>query len=364
MASTPSSTLRPLSIVVVLLAGVIILFTMYYRSFPVPKCHPAPKPAAVQKQSVATNRPKTKKPLVLLWFWPESKKFDLKDCKNVLEMDHCELTDDRSLYSKAHAVLIHHNDIKDDLSNLPTTPRPKFQRWIWLSMDTPPNTRKIAGIEALFNLTSSYRKDADIPVRWHLTVKKNPGPDFVPPKKERVLCWIVNSNDLNTTSAERYNYYNEVIKHMKVDVFDISADNVKGENYFQTISTCKFFLSFEESNHRDYITETFYGPLAVGTVPIVLGPPRKNYEKFVPGTSFIHVKDFPDAFALAEFLLKLDDDKEAYEKYFTWHRFYTLRRHFTDEQHKFTLAVCQACRHIGFSNEYRVVRDLYKWVSQ
>ncbi|AWP21750.1 putative alpha-(1-3)-fucosyltransferase 9-like [Scophthalmus maximus] len=372
MAAPTSSVLRAILKGALVLAGIIVLLSMYYRSFPSPRCHPSPKQLTKQdnsqNESVATTpssslpgEQQADKPVVLLWFWPESKKFDFQVCKK-LNINNCRLTDDRSLYSSAHAVLIFHKAIKDDLSNLPTTPRPAFQRWIWLNMDPPSNTLKIAGIESLFNLTASFREDADIHVRWQLTAKKHMDDNFVLPEKEHLLCWIVNSSDLDTQTGEEYRYYKELIKYIKVDIFDSSSnESSRGENYFRTISSCKFFLSFENSDHKDHITETFNGPLAAGTVPIVLGPLRKNYERFVPSTSFIHVNDFPDPLALAEFLLKLDDDNEAYMKYFDWRHFYNVRRHFTEENHAFALAICQACRHIGITHEFRVVRDLYKW---
>nr|XP_046274027.1 4-galactosyl-N-acetylglucosaminide 3-alpha-L-fucosyltransferase 9-like [Scatophagus argus] len=337
--------------VVLFLAGLIVLFLMYYHSFPSLNCHPPP---------ARTRR--TDKPVLLLWFWPENKRFDLQDCKNLFNINGCHLTDDRSLYSKAQGVLVFHRAIQDDLSNLPTAPRTRFQRWIWFNMDSPNNTRKIAGIEGLFNLTLSYRADADIHVRWKLTFKNNTDKDFVLPKKERLLCWIVDSNDLDTKSGKSYDYYRELVKHIKVDVFHSSSDDsVKGENYFTTISSCKFYLSFEDSIYKDYITETFNGPLAAGTVPIVLGPPRINYEDFAPGTSFIHVNDFPDAGALAEFLLKLEKDNEAYMRFFDWRQFYTARHHLTEEKYEFAYPVCQACRHVSMTREFRVVPDLYKW---
>lgn len=345
------------------LAGIIVLFLMYYKSFPSPKCHPPPAKsgrlimlAKSPSKSVVTKQPQqTDKPLMLLWFWPENKKFDFQDCKTLFNIDSCQLTDDRSLYSRADGVLVFHRAIQDDLSNLPTSPRPRLQRWIWFNMDPPTDTRRIAGIEGLFNLTLSYRKDADIHVRWRLTLKKKTDEEFVLPKKERLLCWIGDGEEVHTKSNERYNYYRELVKHIKVDVFP------KGEDYFLTISSCKFHLSFENSIHTDYITETFNGPLAVGTVPIVLGPPRRNYEDFAPGSSFIHVSDFPDAATLAEFLLTLDKDNEAYMRYFNWRRFYTARRHVTEENREFVHAICQACHHVGLYKEFRVVPDLYKW---
>lgn len=347
-----------ISAVVVMLAGLIVLFLMFYKSsFMSPKCHPRPtNPLKLAKEAA--------KPILLLWFWPEDKKFDLQDCKMLWKIDGCHLTDDRSLYSKAQAVLLFHNAIRDDRSNLPTSPRARFQRWIWFNMDSPNNIRKIGGIEALFNLTLSYRRDADIHVRWTLMIKKNINEDFVLPKKERLLCWIVDSYDLQNKTGDKYSYYRELIKHIEVDVFYSRSNSSLKENYSQTISSCKFYLSFEDSIYRDGITEKFNEPLVAGTVPIALGPPRLDYEYFVPGSSFIHVNDFPGVAKLVEHLQTLDKDNEAYMRYFEWKRFYAVRQHPVEEKHMFAHAICQACHYISMRKEYRAIPDLYKWISQ
>ncbi|KAM3596437.1 uncharacterized protein V6R79_014400 [Siganus canaliculatus] len=176
-------------------------------------------------------------------------------------MDSCHLTDDRPLLSRAQGVLLFHKAIQDDLSNLPSTARARFQRWIWFNMDSPTNTRRIAGTQGLFNLTLSYRMDADISVRWKLILRKNTDDDFVLPDNKRLLCWIVDTRDPHTKSGEKYSYYRQLVKHIKVDVFHSSPGNLwKGDKYFQTISSCKFYLSLEDSIHRDYITEKFNGP--------------------------------------------------------------------------------------------------------
>lgn len=345
-----SGILNATMTVILIMAGFVVLFFMYYKASPTPRCYPHP-----------ANPGQLKKPLLLLWFWPNHKQFDFQDCKTLFNIDSCHLTDDRALYSKARDILIFHKAIEDDLSNLPSSPRTRLQRWIWFNMDSPSNTRKIEGIEGLFNLTLSYRKDADIHVRWKLGTGNEANGEFVLPTKERSVCWIVESIELLNKSDVGLNYYRELEKHIKVDIFDSSSEEMmNSENYFQTVSSCKFFLSFEDSIHKDYITEKFNGPLAVGTVPIVLGPPRMNYEDFAPGNSFIHVNDFPDAATLAEFIQKLDEDNEAYMRYFDWRQFYTPRRHLT-EQHQFAYAICQACRHVALHREYRVVKNLNKW---
>ena len=63
----------------------------------------------------------------------------------------------------------------------------------------------------------------------------------------------------------------------------------------------KFFLSFENSRCRYYITEKFFSnAIAIGTVPIVAGCPRHDYELVAPTDSFIHVDDFKHVEELGE----------------------------------------------------------------
>ncbi|XP_074543388.1 4-galactosyl-N-acetylglucosaminide 3-alpha-L-fucosyltransferase 9-like [Halichoeres trimaculatus] len=357
-----------------MLAAFIVLILMYYKSPPSKKCPPPIVPpgqwghkATFYKTLNLTTSPqsstealKKNKTLMLLWSWPENKRFDPQVCEAYFGFDSCQLTDDKSLYSSARGVLFFHKDIQDDLSNLPTLRRPRFQRWIWLNTDSPSNTRRIEGIQDLFNLTMSFRQDADIQAHWKVSYRTNTDEPFQLPKKERLVCWITGSDGLHTQSRESFIYYRELVKHIKVDVFYF-AEFSRSEEYFLTISTCKFYLSFEDSIHRDYITETFNGPLAAGTVPIVLGPPRLNYEDFIPGDAFIHVGDFPDASKLAEFLLKLDKDYHSYIKYFNWQRSYIARPHLIEENYEFAHVVCKACNHLSVYKEYRAIPDLYKW---
>ncbi|XP_034017352.1 alpha-(1,3)-fucosyltransferase 9-like [Thalassophryne amazonica] len=344
------------------ITGIVILFVMYFKSPPLSICHIPPAQSGQIKlhgDNKLAEQQLQYKPLMLLWFWPENKQFDFNVCKKIFKPVRCQLTDDRSLYSKAEVVVMFHRTIEENMTNLPTLARPRIQRWIWFNTDPKNNTRRIPGIERLFNLTLTYRKDGDIRVQWQLSARKSTDKDFVLPPKERFLCWIVEKKELDTGSGERNRYYRELIKHIPVDIFEPAS--LSDDHYFQTISSCKFYLSFEKSDDKDYITETFNGPLAVGTVPIVLGPPRKNYEEFFPGTSFIHVNDFSDAKTLADFISRMVDNDETYMRYFGWRKSYVARRHLTQDKYEFARAICQACNHVGVYREYRVVPDIYKW---
>ncbi|XP_065103948.1 4-galactosyl-N-acetylglucosaminide 3-alpha-L-fucosyltransferase 9-like [Paramisgurnus dabryanus] len=352
--------------IILAVAGLISLTFMFLWTSPQNFCLPQQlsfKPNSGGHHVVNNNsldEAVVDKPILLLWVYPENYRFDLNICKTVYNIDGCHLTDNRSLYSNTDAVLLFHKAIR--LHTLPPSPRPPFQKWIWMNVESPTNTWKTPGIENLFNLTLSYREDSDIPVRSRLTSRKIPDENFEIPKKEKLICWVVSNNADRTGVGTRNNYYKELSKHVYVHVYGKAYGTfLDYKDYFPTIASCKFYLSFENSIHKDYITEKFNGPLAVGTVPVVLGPPRKNYEKFVPGDSFIHVDDFPDAKSLAEYLQRLDKDDEAYRRYFNWRRHFSTRPHLILKNQEFVLAICTACDYVGRHKEYKVAHDIYKW---
>lgn len=293
--------------------------------------------------------------IVLIWMWPFGSRFGLEPCSSAFNIHGCHLTDDRGLFNQAHGVMFHHRDIRWDVSNMPKLPRPAFQKWIWWNMESPTHSGQNPLLKDLFNLTSGYRRDSDIPVPYGwlsdaTEVEKN----YVIPKKEKFVCWVVSHYNPN---HKRSQYFNELVKYINVEAHGSHFNSpINNNDYLNLVSSCKFYLSFENSIHRDYMTEKLFNPLALGTVPVVLGPPRENYEQFIPSEAFIHVDDFPSPKELADHLKLLDQNEDLYRKYFTW------REHFVSKRANFGLDhACRICEHIRKNKHYKVVKDLNSW---
>ncbi|XP_060676921.1 4-galactosyl-N-acetylglucosaminide 3-alpha-L-fucosyltransferase 9-like [Hemiscyllium ocellatum] len=294
------------------------------------------------------------KTVVLIWLWPFGQTFELDSCKSEFNIHDCHLTVNRSLFNKSHAVLFHHRDITGDLSNLPTQPRPRFQKWVWMNLESPTHAPKRTGLDQLFNLTLTYRRDSDIQVPYGcLTMSKVPI-DFELPSKSNLVCWIV--SNWNSNHA-RVKYYNELYKYIEINTYGQAfGDRLSNEKLIPTISKCKFYLSFENSIHEDYITEKLFNALLAGTVPVVLGPSRKNYENYIPADSFIHVDDFTSAQELAAYLNMVNNNEDLYMNYFKWRKYYTVRMtRFWDEH------ACNVCENIKRHQEYRSCSSLENW---
>lgn len=81
----------------------------------------------------------------------------------------------------------------------------------------------------------------------------------------------------------------------------------------------KFYLAFENSNCKHYITEKlFENALQRNILPIVMGAPIEDYELYAPKKSYIHVDEFESPAELAQFLRILDHHDDLYNMYFQW----------------------------------------------
>ncbi|KAI4902359.1 hypothetical protein NFI96_030548 [Prochilodus magdalenae] len=292
--------------------------------------------------------------LILVWIWPFGARFPVDTCEPKFGIRNCRITDDRSQYENAHGVLFHVRDIDKEIPTLQKLPRFPLQMWVWMNSESPGYSPRLEGADDLFNLTSNYRRDSDIwtPYGWIMKANEEERA-FQIPKKDKLVCWIVTHwND----QFKRVIYFNEFSKHIEVDGFGQHfGRQVSNDDYFKIIASCKFYLSFENSIYKDYISEKVYNPLVLGTVPVVIGPPRDNYEEFLPRNAFIHIDDFKTPKDLAEHLKLVDKNPEMYERYFDW------RKHFVAKLGDPEEHACRTCEYIRVNRNFRVFKNVNKW---
>lgn len=119
----------------------------------------------------------------------------------------------------------------------------------------------------------------------------------------------------------------------------------------------KFYLAFENSNCKNYITEKFFfNGLSHDVIPIVMGAPSEDYLKYAPFQSYIHVNHFKSPQDLAEYLHYLDQNDNYYNSYFKWKG--------TGEFLPYEIFWCQVCallhdnHAISFKHWYK---DINEW---
>ncbi|KAL7056990.1 hypothetical protein AAHC03_019044 [Spirometra sp. Aus1] len=137
-------------------------------------------------------------------------------------------------------------------------------------------------------------------------------------RRKKAVALVSNRRPKN----RRMDYMKELANYTEVDFYGRGQRNCsrKGDECLRGLSRqYKFYLAFENSNCKDYITEKlFRNALQFGMLPVVMGASRDEYCAIAPPNSFIHVDDFASPAALAKYLNWLDRNDTAYASYFAW----------------------------------------------
>lgn len=298
---------------------------------------------------------------ILLWHWPFNRPYPLEGdvCLDMYSIPRCLLTDNRSRFDQADVVVFHHYELEMAHQKLPLhLRRPPAQKWVWLSLESPA-MKNISAYNHLFNWTMTYRQDADIFMPYGRMIPQRTNESFLIPKHRSCLAsWVVSNYN---SHHNRSRVVLQLRKHIRVEVYGSSYRRpLAREQLLPTIARCHFYLAFENAISKDYITEKLWrNAFQAGAVPVVLGPPRSNYEAFVPRDSFIHVNDFNSTEELASFLKRLATDKAQYELYFKWHKKHAIHV-YSDWRER----LCHICKRYNELPSFKVYHDLQGWAWQ
>lgn len=277
---------------------------------------------------------------ILLWTPFYNNKWNIPEGLSIFQQlqcrtQQCYITDNRSTLDSSDAVIVHGRDV----TNPTQLPRYRLghQRWIFYLLESPHHIGKINldKFNGLFNWTSTYSSESDIPIPYGEYVPYNsPLPNNInhglglhtsnnkhnfATRKTRLVAWFVTNCK---ASNHREEFVDALKQYVQVDVYGI-CDRLKCRNRTLCLDMLKkkykFYLAFENSNCREYITEKFwYNALDNRIVPIVFGPSKRDYERLAPPNSFIHIDDFPSVRELASYLHLLHNNDNLYNQYFNW----------------------------------------------
>jgi hypothetical protein len=236
-----------------------------------------------------------------------------------------ELSTDLRLFHEARGIIFH----IPSLGNIDRLEKPEGQLWAarWKECEAHPKFSRLADPEFMsrFDLTGSHRLDADVFNGYFNPRYYEHGESRLrsEPRPKSGLAAVFISGTMDHSG--RTQYLAELMKHMPVSSYGRLLRNQRlrpdrgRSTRLETIGGFKFTLAFENAIAEDYVTEKFYDPLCLGSVPVYLGAP--NVDRLAPSKDcYIDVRDFSGPRQLAERLLELDADDEEYRKYFDWKR--------------------------------------------
>jgi hypothetical protein len=234
------------------------------------------------------------------------------------------------------------NNTQDKLKNKPD------QVWILWNDEATRISKNFDKLSSFFNWTMSYRTNSEI---YHGTygfllrednaqseeksqkVKEAFKTHFK--KRKNAILWFVN----NCYAKKRFKQALEISKHYAVYIYTKckpeEESDIKQYSHLKLFrdacergSECeklnfnhfKYYLTFENTNCSDYITEKMWKSLANHMIPIVMQPNHDSFTRHeIPSKSFIHMKDFAfNAERLAQHLHRIDSDFSLYFDYIKW----------------------------------------------
>uniref|UniRef100_A0ABM5F6R7 Fucosyltransferase n=1 Tax=Pogona vitticeps TaxID=103695 RepID=A0ABM5F6R7_9SAUR len=302
------------------------------------------------------GRPREPPLTVLIWDWPQGRPLNLTGdlCATRYQIEGCHLTGDRRLYGDADVVAFHHRELQKDRARLPRAKGNPGQKWVWVSLESPSHSDALSGWNGTeWDWVMTYRRDSDIFVPYGELIPRAPDDKVDIPEKTGLVAWVISNFHHH---QERAQLALNLSRHLQIDVYGKASKKPLCPGcLLPTIARYKFYLAFENSIHRDYITEKLWrNSLLAGAVPVVLGPPRANYEEFIPAETFIHVQDFGSVEDLAGFLAHMNESH--YRRYFAWKRRYRVKL-YDDWRERF----CTICRRYPHLPQGKVYPDLKSW---
>jgi len=273
---------------------------------------------------IAVNQDDPDTPLKKILFWNGASSWGIRPGRGVFLKEKCPVSSCVIATQRKEASTADLIVFKDHFT-MPGIDRNKDQIWMMFMLESPLHTQ-VFKHPTVFNWTATYRSDSTVVApyeRWQYyneNVKTKVQDVNYAANKTKKVAWFVSNCGAKNGRLE---YARNLSNFIDVDIYGSCGTKRcprSSEECTKMLDTdYKFYLAFENSNCKDYITEKFYvNGLEHNVLPIVMGARKEDYEKSSPFKSFIHVDDFSGPDELAEYLKKLDNDDDLYNSYFQW----------------------------------------------
>ena len=253
--------------------------------------------------------------LLITWFrrpgW-YPKNYNMSKC----EYKNCIISDDQANLNKSYAVLYSYRHLS---KNIPF--KPKNQYWIIANFECPlsdgPMSRRWS---TQFDVFYSYLHDSDImgtipnlELRSKI-LEKNYSQIFE--VKTNFAAWAVSNCK---TQSRRAAYINKLKEYgVGVDVYGgcgnktVCNHNTNKQCHILLSKRYKFYLAFESSICKDYVTEKFANSLDESHDSLIIYRGAPNVREIFPEKIYIKTLDFQNVKSLAEYLLSVGSSEEKY----------------------------------------------------
>lgn len=312
------------------------------------------------KHKLSSDEPgRRKQKLILFWNPPE----DWFDTFSSCPYTNCKFTRSKDDFKHSDAVLFHASfDARlSDFTSVPA--KIPGQVWVYLSLEPPPYRPSFKTFRQLINWTVTYRRDADMFVPYHkVVVKDNPKTlDLVrsPELKSKSVAWFVSNCK---TRSKREEFVRLLRNYIDVDIYG-KCGKLKCQRIGTNHSIClnmltrdyKYYLSLENTNCRDYVTEKPFHVMNETVIPVLWK--GYNSSMFLPPYSYIDATEFTSVKKLADYMNMVSADTEKYQYYFKWKSYYTITDRCKD-------TLCVLCKRLNNAEQHkRLYDDIDRWAN-
>lgn len=240
-------------------------------------------------------------------------KFDFKTC----EFFNCKLGE-KVNHAPSDVIIFHHRHLKTIFPR-----KSKGQIWVLWDTESPANDKPLStALEGLLDWTITYRTDSEIVnqrmiIRNNYTIQKNYTDIFR--GKTKFAAWAVSNCN---TQSKREEYVKMLQSYIDIDIF---GECSKKKNICENMSSTKcqlllsrdykFYLGFENSICKDYVTEKLQLSFLIGNNMINVYRGAPNVDSLVPSGTFINTKQYGTPKALAGYLKRLASNESEYTSY-------------------------------------------------